>query len=142
MCVCYLEEASQLKIWVGEQSQVGEVFGIFLARFNFLIFSKFKKILLLLCLSLKMLLLFQRQPFLSHSSFCAFLGNWLLHSGIRPTRQEVRHQVNACYCFSQGRRVCITEWKWRHRTRLPYLLLPQNHFGKPRNASKWASMSR
>lgn len=23
VCVCYLEEASQLKIWVGEQSQVG-----------------------------------------------------------------------------------------------------------------------
>lgn len=72
VCVS-LEKASHWESWAGEQSR-GRVFEIFLARFNFPCFSKLKKILSLYLL-LKMLLLFQRQPFLSHFPFGAFLGN-------------------------------------------------------------------
>lgn len=45
VCVCYLEKASQLKIWVGEQSQVGGGLWNILSQVQLSYFSKFKKIL-------------------------------------------------------------------------------------------------
>lgn len=128
VCVCYLEEASQLKIWVGEQSQVGEVFGIFLARFNFLIFPSLRKF---------SVTAFEPQNAVAFSSETAFSEPFLVLCFLQlavtlwdlwPTRQEVRTPGKCLLLLFSGGRVCITEWKWRHRTRLPYLLLPQKPF--------------
>lgn len=84
-CVCLCLVVSRRgksveKLGRGElTSGGGVIFEVFLTGFNFTCFLKFKKKILLFLL-LKMLLLFQRQPFLSHFPFSASLSNWLIQS--------------------------------------------------------------